>query len=259
MGTVSILSIVIISSSFLTVYARDENYNIPAWIKNNAKWWADGKISDSEYLEGIKYLIQHKIIQLSSKQNLLTTNSSSISSMAKPPLSSAPAKNCLDRTFPKVDWSNCDFSGANLKKADLAMSNLRGINFSNANLEKAYLFKTNLRGANLQNAILINTQFADSDLSNTNLTGVDGRFVNLNGVDLSHANLSNANLYNAALMSANMQNANLTGANLNLADLSYANLSGADLSGANMADVDLLSANLTNTILHCIGNPVCVK
>lgn len=39
---------------------------VPHWIKNNAKWWADGSISDSEFLTGIKYLIDKKIIMIDS-------------------------------------------------------------------------------------------------------------------------------------------------------------------------------------------------
>ena len=35
---------------------------IPNWIKNNAKWWSSGLISDSEFLAGIEYLIGEKII-----------------------------------------------------------------------------------------------------------------------------------------------------------------------------------------------------
>jgi hypothetical protein len=35
---------------------------IPGWIKNNAKWWADGVIDDSAFLQGIQYLINEKII-----------------------------------------------------------------------------------------------------------------------------------------------------------------------------------------------------
>lgn len=31
---------------------------IPTWIKNNAKWWSDGKISDSDFVQGIQYLIK---------------------------------------------------------------------------------------------------------------------------------------------------------------------------------------------------------
>lgn len=37
---------------------------IPAWIKNNAKWWADGKITDNDFLDGIKYLVEHGIIKV---------------------------------------------------------------------------------------------------------------------------------------------------------------------------------------------------
>jgi len=35
---------------------------VPDWIKNNAKWWSSGQITDSEFLNGISYLINEKII-----------------------------------------------------------------------------------------------------------------------------------------------------------------------------------------------------
>jgi len=38
---------------------------IPDWIKNNAKWWADDNISDNEFLDGIEHLIEIKIISVS--------------------------------------------------------------------------------------------------------------------------------------------------------------------------------------------------
>ena len=37
---------------------------IPAWIKNNAGWWATDQIDDSSFLKGIQYLIQNDIIYL---------------------------------------------------------------------------------------------------------------------------------------------------------------------------------------------------
>ena len=37
---------------------------IPDWIQNNAGWWADGFLPDSEFLKGIQYLINEKIIQI---------------------------------------------------------------------------------------------------------------------------------------------------------------------------------------------------
>jgi len=36
--------------------------SIPAWIKNNAGWWATDQIDDSAFLQGIQYLIQEGIM-----------------------------------------------------------------------------------------------------------------------------------------------------------------------------------------------------
>ena len=41
-------------------YASAEQ--IPSWVKNNAGWWADGTISESEFLQGIQFLIKEEII-----------------------------------------------------------------------------------------------------------------------------------------------------------------------------------------------------
>ena len=35
---------------------------IPAWIKNNAAWWAEGQIDDSSFLQGIQFLIKEGIM-----------------------------------------------------------------------------------------------------------------------------------------------------------------------------------------------------
>ncbi|HXW02427.1 MAG TPA: peptidase, partial [Candidatus Nitrosotenuis sp.] len=37
---------------------------IPDWIKNSAKWWADGTIGDSDFVQGIQYLIKQGIIRV---------------------------------------------------------------------------------------------------------------------------------------------------------------------------------------------------
>ncbi len=31
---------------------------VPSWVKNNASWWTDGKISDKEFVNGIQYLVK---------------------------------------------------------------------------------------------------------------------------------------------------------------------------------------------------------
>ena len=44
----------------------EEDIIIPAWIKNNAGWWASDSISDSDFLYGIKYLVESDIIEFQS-------------------------------------------------------------------------------------------------------------------------------------------------------------------------------------------------
>ena len=41
-----------------------QNYNIPDWIKNNAKWWSEGQIDDTAFVSGIQYLIQHGMMDV---------------------------------------------------------------------------------------------------------------------------------------------------------------------------------------------------
>ena len=53
-----------------------EERTIPYWIKNNAGWWSDDKISDNDFTAGIEYLIKNKIINLSSQN--INENSSDV-------------------------------------------------------------------------------------------------------------------------------------------------------------------------------------
>ena len=46
-----------------------EESTIPTWIKNNAGWWADDKINDNDFISGIEYLIEKKIIKVSTNVN----------------------------------------------------------------------------------------------------------------------------------------------------------------------------------------------
>ena len=48
-------------------YALAELPSLPAWIKNNAKWWADGQIGDDDFIKGLQYLVEHKILVVPQK------------------------------------------------------------------------------------------------------------------------------------------------------------------------------------------------
>jgi len=42
---------------------------VPEWIKSNAGWWADGTVDDATFLNGIKFLLENDIIDVSSESN----------------------------------------------------------------------------------------------------------------------------------------------------------------------------------------------
>ena len=48
---------------------------IPAWIKNNAKWWSQGQIGDNQFVQGLQYMIQHGIIQIPTQSGSANTTS----------------------------------------------------------------------------------------------------------------------------------------------------------------------------------------
>jgi len=41
-----------------------EAKEIPSWVKNNAKWWADGSIDEGSFVTGIEFLVKEGIIQV---------------------------------------------------------------------------------------------------------------------------------------------------------------------------------------------------
>ena len=45
-------------------YQQTEPSEIPSWIKNNARWWADGTIGDMDFVLGIKFLIENNVITI---------------------------------------------------------------------------------------------------------------------------------------------------------------------------------------------------
>ncbi len=42
----------------------ERDKNVPDWVRNNAGWWADGLISDDDFVSGIKYLVEQGIIRV---------------------------------------------------------------------------------------------------------------------------------------------------------------------------------------------------
>jgi hypothetical protein len=44
------------------------NVTIPSWIKNTAKWWSEGSVTDDDFIKSIQYLMQQGIIVIPTTQ-----------------------------------------------------------------------------------------------------------------------------------------------------------------------------------------------
>jgi plastocyanin len=57
-----------IKGNQILVFAFDVKGNdfnkVPTWIKNNADWWANEKITDGDFIKGIQYLLEQGIIKV---------------------------------------------------------------------------------------------------------------------------------------------------------------------------------------------------
>jgi hypothetical protein len=58
---IAITTILLVISAPSSVYAE----NVPEWVKNSAGWWADGVVSDGEFVNSIQHLIKTGIISVS--------------------------------------------------------------------------------------------------------------------------------------------------------------------------------------------------
>jgi len=62
----------IISLSFVPcgISGTSSTESVPSWVKNNAKWWSEDLIEETDFINGIKYLIEKQIIDIDNKKIL---------------------------------------------------------------------------------------------------------------------------------------------------------------------------------------------
>ncbi len=64
-----LISIILLVGIFsILPLAIAQSSGVPDWVKNNAQWWAEGKISEKEYLAAIKFLVDNQIIHIETVQ-----------------------------------------------------------------------------------------------------------------------------------------------------------------------------------------------
>jgi len=189
---------------------------LPFWIQKTIDWYNQGKISEAELINAIKYL---------------KDKSSFVENTDK----------CSREEFP-IDWSGCNLYGKVLPDIDYRYANL-----SNANLEGAIFSGKDLSNANLSGAFLKNAEIDNANLTNADLSNVNIIQGWVRGSDLSNANLSNANLLNTDFSYSNLKNVNFQDATL-----TYTILAGTDLKDANFDGAGTWGTNLNDCYNHSI-------
>ncbi len=74
---IAVFTVIGVLSIPLTQTAQAESL-IPDWIKNNAGWWADGAVDDETFLNGIKFLLENKVIDVSPESNTVDVDTLTI-------------------------------------------------------------------------------------------------------------------------------------------------------------------------------------
>jgi len=58
-----IFAVLLVSGPSPSFSQTGDSVQIPDWMKNNAKWWAEGNLSDGEFVDALEFLIKEKIIK----------------------------------------------------------------------------------------------------------------------------------------------------------------------------------------------------
>jgi len=77
LALVAVFVVVSVMSVPLTQNAQAQSL-VPDWIKANAGWWADGTLDDETFLNGITFLIENGVIEVSSESSTIDVDTITI-------------------------------------------------------------------------------------------------------------------------------------------------------------------------------------
>ena len=59
----------LINTNMFANSVTQADLQIPSWIKNNAKWWAQGSLTDDDFTKGIQYMVQNGMMKIPHTQS----------------------------------------------------------------------------------------------------------------------------------------------------------------------------------------------
>ncbi|MFQ5496562.1 MAG: phosphate/phosphite/phosphonate ABC transporter substrate-binding protein [Nitrosopumilus sp.] len=77
LALIAVIAVIGVATIPLAQNAQAESL-VPDWIKSNAGWWADGTVDDTTFLNGIKFLIENDVIDVSSESNTIDVDTITI-------------------------------------------------------------------------------------------------------------------------------------------------------------------------------------
>jgi len=173
-----VIALVLSFSIFVLIIPNTFAESVPEWVKNTAGWWATDQISETEFVNAIKFLIESGLINISSYN---CDQSEDRDRNGVPDIiETAPVLSGLDTSllvlddmkFTDKNWSNCyfpkDLSHYTFINVDLSYSD-----FSDSKLFNSMFENSNLLGADFSNTNLQGSVFYLSDLSYTNFENAD--------------------------------------------------------------------------------------
>lgn len=92
----------------LSVNISADQGTIPAWIKNSAKWWADGQITDSDFIKSLQWLIDNKILVIPQSKDIQTSQQDSANNS-----DSSQAAIQKTKTVKVTGWRSSDYGDDN--------------------------------------------------------------------------------------------------------------------------------------------------
>ena len=58
------------------IIVGDPEPDVPEWVKNNAKWWGEGQINDSDFATGLEFLVKENVIDVPKNTQVESSESS---------------------------------------------------------------------------------------------------------------------------------------------------------------------------------------
>ena len=88
-----------------TTASSEASDGVPDWVKNNAGWWADGAITDGEFVNGIQHLIKSGIISVSADSKSVPVASAESNSDSKLAALEAELEKCSEilKAYKRID------------------------------------------------------------------------------------------------------------------------------------------------------------